>query len=613
MKGTGMKESALFVYVAGAQTSTPCISRGFCSLAHDVVQWWDAHACPVPQTEHFVRVRKLVMHALTGQEGELRPLRTSGIPAGKFPNLEDMRQALESGELPSARMAKVRNLLEMRVRTGELPRPVMDKPRYLHIAGSNCTQLPDSRKAAVEMLQNKLGQAMMSTERIVSWDHHQHDYIRSQVGDNFLTCTIVCLKDFMCKEGLAHGLPLGIVAHRAGCVQPNLATSMQLIAAHANVIPLIASLALVCQCGEQDIIQKGVRHRCTRLLRSRGVRIVQRVGTLSERVIGGHVIEPSKSRVDTAMAVLDFASLYPSIMATSSQHGLGDVARDLMCKRREAPDPVTANAFKIMANALYGQLASATSKLYNPQAANAITAAGREQLRELVNAVSAAGGNVLYGDTDSCMVTFPHARDVSRCTEAARALADSFNTTLPDPDPMRVSVQTVFQRAILLSKKKYIGVQSDDCLHYSGTINVRSDVPAAVKRAYEQIAQSMLLREVSEEAIVAQMEAIWKSLASESPDSMTFLRRLSSLCADASGRLAPHVEFARCESFREPGQGSSVGDSIEAVLCKGTSGPALKRASECTHVAYIEHRNLFSKAVSSLAACKYGHDVNFQV
>lgn len=610
-----MQESTLFVYVTGTQTDAPCISRGFCALAHDIVKWWDAHACPFPKAEHFVRLRKLIMRALTGSEGELRPVRTSGALTERFPNLDDIRNDLASIELPSARMTKVRNLLDRRARNGELPCPVMDKPHHLYLDGPHGPrdlQLPDPRGAAMELLRRELDSALTCAERIVFWDQHQYDYIRSQLGDTPLPCTVVCLKNFMCKEGLAHGLPLDIAAHRAGCNHLTLASAMRNIATNATVIPLVASLALVCECKEQDIIDKGVRHRCTRLLKSHGGHSVHNASISARKhVTGGHVIEPSRSRVDSAMAVLDFASLYPSIMASSSGHGLGGVARDLMSRRRNAQDPITANAFKIMANAMYGQLASATSDLYNPQEANAITAAGRDHLRNLVNAVEAANGEVLYGDTDSCMVTFKHAPDVQCCTDAARALAACFNASLPDP--MRVSVQTVYRRAILLSKKKYIGVRPDGSLHYSGTINVRADVPSTVKRVYEHIAQSILLGDATESSTLAELESAKNTLASASPNTMTFLRRLSCLCADANGRMAPHVEFARCESFREPGRGSIVGDSIEAVLCTGTSGPVLRRAQECTGVAYLEHWKLLVKAVLSLATCAYGHDVNFQV
>ena len=110
----------------------------------------------------------------------------------------------------------------------------------------------------------------------------------------------------------------------------------------------------------------------------------------------------------------DFSSLYPSIIASSgagSRFGLPDIVTDLMRRRRESSDPGLARACKLVANSLYGQLASPTSPMYDPGAANEITAEGRNRLKSLVEHLTESGGTVVYGDTDSCMVSFSACAD----------------------------------------------------------------------------------------------------------------------------------------------------------------------------------------------------------
>ena len=281
------------------------------------------------------------------------------------------------------------------------------------------------------------------------------------------------------------------------------------------------------------------------------------------------MLDPARTYVDQAIAVVDFASLYPSIIAATGageRLALPRIVRELMHERRSTRNPTLARAYKIAANSVYGQLASPVSPMYDPEAANAVTAEGRARLNSLVAHLVGDGGEVIYGDTDSCLVVFAQHAGVDACKAKADRSIEAFNSTLPNP--MRVTVQEVFLRGVFLSKKKYIGVTPDGALKYTGTVNVRADTPAAVRDAYESIASRVLggtEGEMSADTVRASIEAAHRALVSEPKDRCCAVRKLSSL--DKSTETIPaHIELARRENFREDGSYTTA-DSIEFAPC----------------------------------------------
>ena len=172
---------------------------------------------------------------------------------------------------------------------------------------------------------------------------------------------------------------------------------------------------------------------------------------------GGHVLEPLPG-LYTNVVVLDFKSLYPSLIRTfeidplnlvrpeagqadadpivapngaafSRRKGiLSEILDELMPRREEARragDAVKSHAIKILMNSFYGVLGTPACRFYDPRLANAITGFGRELLLWCQARIEAEGRRVLYGDTDSLFVESGEAD-----ADAARAFGETLAASL---------------------------------------------------------------------------------------------------------------------------------------------------------------------------------------
>jgi DNA polymerase-2 len=147
---------------------------------------------------------------------------------------------------------------------------------------------------------------------------------------------------------------------------------------------------------------------------------------------GGYVIDPIPGIYEN-VAVLDFKSLYPSIILTfkidplsrmfndiepviTTPHGykfssvknhLPERIARLLEQRTEAKknkDRYLSQAIKILMNSFYGVMGSYGCRFYHPDLPNAITSTGQWLLLGSKDFLENNGYKVLYGDTDSLFV-----------------------------------------------------------------------------------------------------------------------------------------------------------------------------------------------------------------
>jgi len=164
---------------------------------------------------------------------------------------------------------------------------------------------------------------------------------------------------------------------------------------------------------------------------------------------GGFVLSTRPGIYDE-VAVLDYRSLYPSIIRTfrldplsliregtpgppgaepPATEGItvapngarfrraGGILPELLDRlfpEREkalaAGDLTGATALKILMNSFYGVLATPRCRFYSPETANAITSFGQQTLLWTRETIEAGGRRVLYGDTDSIFVELETGR-----------------------------------------------------------------------------------------------------------------------------------------------------------------------------------------------------------
>ena len=215
---------------------------------------------------------------------------------------------------------------------------------------------------------------------------------------------------------------------------------------------------------------------------------------------GGLVLEPKKGLYDTYILLLDFNSLYPSIIqeynicyttverATpvenedgtpveeevpeipdSSKHPelavLPSLIRTLVERRKvvkrmikqEGNDAkkkqldVRQKALKITANSMYGCLGFSGSRFFARPVAALVTSQGREILQNTVDTVEKKGLDVVYGDTDSIMIN-TNTTDLKKVKEIGQMVKKEINNLYK---LLEIEQDGVFKTMLLLKKKKY--------------------------------------------------------------------------------------------------------------------------------------------------------------
>lgn len=185
-------------------------------------------------------------------------------------------------------------------------------------------------------------------------------------------------------------------------------------------------------------------------------------------------------------AVMDFASLYPSIIISENIcYSTYDIETDTFDKNKfgiipnlikrlvsernvNKHDKPYANALKICANSIYGIFGS-TGPLNHNKAASFITFIGRISLQKTVDYLSARNIKVIYGDTDSCIYNSEKVMTKQQHIDLAKEVSELFTK------PMEMKFESIYKKFLLIKKKMYITMNDEDIIQYKGVIAVRRD------------------------------------------------------------------------------------------------------------------------------------------
>lgn len=211
---------------------------------------------------------------------------------------------------------------------------------------------------------------------------------------------------------------------------------------------------------------------------------------------GGLVFEPEKGLYDKFILVMDFNSLYPSIIqefnicfttversdlsedddkvpevpdASQAQGILPRLIATLVSRRREVKKLMKAKdatadqlatwdikqlALKLTANSMYGCLGYTKSRFYARPLAMLTTHKGREILRRTKDMAEEKMLRVIYGDTDSVMIN----TNVDNIQDALK-LGNEFKREVNDSYRLlEIDIDNVFRRILLHAKKKYAAI-----------------------------------------------------------------------------------------------------------------------------------------------------------
>ena len=292
--------------------------------------------------------------------------------------------------------------------------------------------------------------------------------------------------------------------------------------------------------------------------------------------------------------------------AASAPHGeLPRVIARLVARRREVKKllqretdsgrrgqlDIRQKALKLVANSMYGCLGFVNSRFYCAPLAALITSQGREILSSSVDACTAIGANVIYGDTDSLMIDTGSAS-----MEAALQLGQSLRKEINRRHSvLELDIDGVYRNMLLLRKKKYAALRvADDgrggrqeVREVKGLDLVRRDWCLLSKDLGNAVLNSLLSGRSREEIVSQVLTALDEAQRAVRSNAVHLdkfvitksLTRHPSEYSDAGSQ--PHVQVALAMLAR--GERVRSGDIVPYVVCAG-DGPIARR---CYHPSTV--------------------------
>ncbi|MEX3777357.1 DNA polymerase II [Pseudomonas sp. MYb118] len=309
---------------------------------------------------------------------------------------------------------------------------------------------------------------------------------------------------------------------------------------------------------------------------------------------GGFVMDSQPGLYESVL-VLDYKSLYPSIIRTflidpvglieglrhpgdaesvpgfrgarfsRTRHCLPSivarVAEGRETAKREHNAPLS-QALKIIMNAFYGVLGSSGCRFFDTRLASSITLRGHEIMLRTRQLIEAQGHTVIYGDTDSTFVWLRRAHGQQEAAQIGHALVDHVNQWWRDHvqqeyglhSALELQFETHYKRFLMPtirgaeegSKKRYAGLvtraDGSDEMVYKGLETVRTDW-SLLARQFQQELYSLIFHRKPYQDYVR--EYVRKTLAGEFDDRLVYRKRLRRTLDDYERNVPPHVRAAR--------------------------------------------------------------------
>jgi DNA polymerase-2 len=348
----------------------------------------------------------------------------------------------------------------------------------------------------------------------------------------------------------------------------------------------------------------------------------------SEERIKGGFVKDSQPGIYDFINVLDFKSLYPSIMRTfnidplahewakdekeviiapnkakfSKKEGIMPSIiqnlweqRDLAKKNKDAE---ASFAIKITMNSFFGVLANPMCRFYSLDVANAITSYGRFIVKKTSDLVEESGYKVIYGDTDSIFVE-SKAKDEAEAKKIGKKIAQDVNTFWAEYVKentggrgfLELQFEKTFVRFLLPyirgattgAKKRYAGivmVYGKEEIKFTGLEFVRRDwTPISKKFQLEILDRIFHKKEIGEYV----KEFITDLKAGKMDELLVYKKAIRKDLIKYTKTTPPHVKAARKLSPDE--LQSSI---IAYVMTQNGPEPIQKLTSKIDYDHYIE-------------------------
>jgi len=316
---------------------------------------------------------------------------------------------------------------------------------------------------------------------------------------------------------------------------------------------------------------------------------------------GGFVMD-SRSGLYDSVLVLDYKSLYPSIIRTflidpvglveglrevdegreqdtvpgyrgahfsRIKHCLPGIVTRVWAGREAAKVDKNAplsQALKIIMNAFYGVLGTPACRFFDPRLASSITMRGHDILLRTRMMIEEQGYQVIYGDTDSIFVWLGHAHLENDARRIGQDLVDRVNgwwrTHLKDElgleSALELEFDVHFARFLMPtvrgseegSKKRYAGLVRHEGkdgaiseeMVYKGLESVRTDWTPLAQRFQQGLYERIFRKEPYEDYV---RDTVARLLAGDLDAQLVYRKRLRRPLAEYERNVPPHVRAAR--------------------------------------------------------------------
>ncbi len=323
--------------------------------------------------------------------------------------------------------------------------------------------------------------------------------------------------------------------------------------------------------------------------------VAPNLGTNPPQASPGGFVMDSRPGLYESVLVLDYKSLYPSIIRTflidpvglieglrqpgdadsvpgfrgarfsRTRHCLPSIVarvaegREQAKRERNAP---LSQALKIIMNAFYGVLGSSGCRFFDTRLASSITLRGHEIMLRTRQLIEAQGHAVIYGDTDSTFVWLRRPHGQEEAAQIGRALVQSVNDWWRGhvreqyglESALELQFETHYKRFLMPtirgaeegSKKRYAGLvtrpDGREEMVYKGLETVRTDWSPLARQFQQELYERIFRREPYQDYV---RDYVRQTLAGAFDDRLVYRKRLRRTLDDYERNVPPHVRAAR--------------------------------------------------------------------
>ncbi len=323
--------------------------------------------------------------------------------------------------------------------------------------------------------------------------------------------------------------------------------------------------------------------------------VAPNVGEIPSKAFPGGYVMDSKPGFYDSVVVLDYKSLYPSIIRTflvdpvglveganagdptmvvkgpqgtafsRERHCLPEIVTTLWRARDEAKrarnEPLS-QALKLLMNSFAGVLGAADCRFFNPKLVSAVTLRGHEMMKLTRDFVERRGYEAIYGDTDSIFIWLrrTHSNEEAHAVAAglARDINDWWTRTLREGQGLEnfleIEFDTHYRKFFMPtirgsevgSKKRYAGLAVDadgkEEMVYRGLEMARSDWTPLARQFQEGLLSRIFQGEPYKAFVTAYAQSM---LAGEKDDLLIYRKRLRHRLDAYQVNVPPQVRAAR--------------------------------------------------------------------